>query len=112
MTKPNTNPNLNPDADPDPCPGGLQHRVQVAQYAQLPLGAVKDDWVLSTADALFGRCLRAAGHLLWLEVTKCHLPAHALSAHSLARVLLRLPSVRRSVNVLAKQATEKREVTR
>ena len=26
-----------------------------------------DDWVLGTADALFSRCLREAGHLLWAE---------------------------------------------
>ena len=34
----------------------LQHRIELAQYAHLPLGVVKEDWVLSTADALFSRC--------------------------------------------------------
>ena len=45
-----------------------QDRVALAQYAQLPLGAFEEDWALGIADALFGRSLRAAGHLLWMEV--------------------------------------------
>jgi len=48
----------------------MQSRVRLAQYAQLPLGAIAEDWAVGTADALFGRSLRAAGHLLWMEVLR------------------------------------------
>ncbi len=48
----------------------LNSRVRLAQYAQLPLGAIAEDWAVGTADALFGRSLRAAGHLLWMEVLR------------------------------------------
>lgn len=41
--------------------------MELARFAHLPLGALAADWVLGTADALFARCLREAGHLLWLE---------------------------------------------
>ena len=39
----------------------------MARFAHLPLGALAADWVLGTSDALFARCLREAGHLLWIE---------------------------------------------
>lgn len=37
----------------------------MARYAHLPVGRLGADWMLDTADALFGRSLRDAGHLLW-----------------------------------------------
>ena len=43
----------------------LQERAQQAAYAHIPLGNMGPDWMLSAADALFGRCLRDAKHLLW-----------------------------------------------
>ena len=48
-------------------PSRAQGRVALARYAHLPLGALAPVWVLGTADALFARCLRDAGHLLWAE---------------------------------------------
>ena len=44
-----------------------QHRIELARFAHLPLGALAADWVIDTADALFARCLRDAGHVLWAE---------------------------------------------
>ena len=43
----------------------LQERAQQAAYAHIPLGNMGPDWMLAAADALFGRCLRDAKHLLW-----------------------------------------------
>ena len=43
----------------------LQERAQLAAYAHIPLGNMGPDWELAAADALFGRCLRDAKHLLW-----------------------------------------------
>jgi len=37
----------------------------VARYCHLPVGRLGADWVLDAADALLGRSLRDAGHLLW-----------------------------------------------
>ena len=46
-----------------------QERAQLAQYAHIPLGNMSDDWMLAAADALYGRCLRDAKHLLWARDT-------------------------------------------
>ncbi|KAK9830879.1 hypothetical protein WJX81_001263 [Elliptochloris bilobata] len=43
----------------------LRERAEVARYCHLPVGRLGPDWVLDAADALFGRSLRDAGHLLW-----------------------------------------------
>ncbi len=37
----------------------------MARYCHLPVGRLGADWVLDAADALLGRSLRDAGHLLW-----------------------------------------------
>ncbi len=45
------------------CP---QDWVQLARYGHLPVGNLGGDWLLDIADAHFARCLRDAGHLLWI----------------------------------------------
>ena len=45
----------------------MQERAALARYSHLPIGNMGADWVLSTADALFARRLRNAGHLLWVS---------------------------------------------
>lgn len=44
----------------------MQNQVELARYCHLPIGNMSGDWVLCTADAIFARCLRDAGHLLWI----------------------------------------------
>ena len=44
----------------------LQDQAELARYCHLPLGNMTGDWMLATADALFARNLRDAGHLLWV----------------------------------------------
>ncbi len=43
----------------------LQERVELARYCHLPVGNMTGDWILTTADALYARCLRDADYLLW-----------------------------------------------
>lgn len=43
-----------------------QDWVQLARYGHLPVGNLGGDWLLDIADAHFARCLRDAGHLLWI----------------------------------------------
>ena len=45
----------------------MQGQVDLARYSHLPVGSMTGDWVLSTADAIYARCLRDAGHLLWIS---------------------------------------------
>jgi hypothetical protein len=45
----------------------LQGRAELARYSHLPLGNMGVDWVIPTADAIYARCLRDAGHLLWIS---------------------------------------------
>ena len=45
---------------------GLQDWTQLARYGHLPVGNLGGDWLLDIADAHFARCLRDAGHLLWI----------------------------------------------
>ncbi len=49
-----------------------QDRIALARYSHLPVGNTGSDWMLHSADVLFARCLRDAGHLLW--ATDPHLP--------------------------------------
>lgn len=44
----------------------LQDWVQLARYGHLPVGNLGGDWLLDIADAHYARCLRDAGHLLWI----------------------------------------------
>ena len=44
-----------------------QDRIELARYAHLPLGNLGGDWMLDVADAHLARCLRDAGHLLWIS---------------------------------------------
>ena len=44
----------------------LQNQAELARYCHLPIGNMSGDWVLSTADAIYARCLRDAGQLLWI----------------------------------------------
>lgn len=44
-----------------------QDRIELARYAHLPLGNLGGDWMLDVADAHLARCLRDAGHLLWVS---------------------------------------------
>ena len=44
----------------------VQNQAELARYCHLPIGNMSGDWVLSTADAIYARCLRDAGHLLWI----------------------------------------------
>lgn len=43
----------------------LRERVALAAYAHVPLGNFGPDWVVTVADAFFGRVLRDANHVLW-----------------------------------------------
>ena len=47
----------------------LRARVALAAYAHLPLANFGADWLVSVADAFFGRALRAAKHVLWASAT-------------------------------------------
>ena len=44
----------------------MQGQAPLARYSHLPLGNMGADWKIHTADAIFARCLRDAGHLLWI----------------------------------------------
>ena len=44
----------------------LQDWIQLARYGHLPVGNLGGDWLLDIADAHYARCLRDAGHLLWI----------------------------------------------
>ena len=45
----------------------MQGQASLARYCHLPIGNMTGDWILSTADAIYARCLRDAGHLLWMS---------------------------------------------
>ncbi|CAL8464190.1 g3725 [Coccomyxa elongata] len=45
----------------------FQDRIELARYAHLPLGNLGGDWMLDVADAHLARCLRDAGHVLWIS---------------------------------------------
>jgi hypothetical protein len=47
-------------------PLASQDRIELARYAHLPLGNIGGDWMLDVADVHLARCLRDAGHLLWI----------------------------------------------
>lgn len=44
----------------------MQGQAELARYSHLPIGNMTGDWVLSTADTIYARCLRDAGHVLWM----------------------------------------------
>lgn len=57
--------------------GVLQNQADLARYCHLPVGNMSGDWVLATADAIFARCLRDAGFLLWIaDPSLPHLAVH------------------------------------
>ena len=68
----------------------LQERAQLAAYAHIPVGNMGDDWMISAADALYGRCLRDAKHLLWAQ--DVNLPS-ICQATSLAEPSLAAPDL-------------------
>eukprot|EP00873_Tetraselmis_striata_P038899 jgi/Tetstr1/459163/TSEL_004609.t1 len=45
----------------------LHDLIQAARYAHAPIGNMGREWLISTADMLFARCLRDAGHCLWIS---------------------------------------------
>lgn len=47
----------------------LKERVALAAYAHVPVGNFGPDWVVTVADAFFGRTLRDANHVLWASTS-------------------------------------------
>lgn len=47
--------------------GWLRERAVLTRYAHVPLADLGGDPSLAIADALYARCLRAAGHALWVR---------------------------------------------
>lgn len=47
--------------------GWLRERALLTRYAHVPLSDLGGDPSLAIADTLFARCLRAAGHALWVR---------------------------------------------
>jgi hypothetical protein len=47
--------------------GWLRERAALTRYAHVPLADLGGDPSLAIADALYARCLRAAGHVLWVR---------------------------------------------
>ncbi|CAI5468276.1 unnamed protein product [Closterium sp. Yama58-4] len=53
-------------------PVWLHQRVSLARYAHIPIGNMRKDWILHTADVFFARALRDNNHVSWSPLASPH----------------------------------------